>query len=114
MHLSLLHPGRMCRLLAQTMVMTGSDLCCSAKPWLPQCDTVADIYREFHLQGDLELASGRLPIPIMKRCQQTEQARHQVTTLPVTLSCQCTAHRASKWSKLLVTKELLTLKPNMN
>ena len=67
-------------MLAQTMVMTGSDLCCSAKPWLPQCDTVADIYREFHLQGDLELASGRLPIPIMKRCQQTEQARHQVTS----------------------------------
>ena len=38
------------RLLIQTMVMTGSDLCASAKPWEQQIKTVAVIYEEFYIQ----------------------------------------------------------------
>ena len=38
------------RLLIQTMVMTGSDLCASAKPWDQQIKTVAVIYEEFYIQ----------------------------------------------------------------
>ena len=40
----------MSRLLIQTMVMTGSDLCASAKPWEQQIKTVAVIYEEFYIQ----------------------------------------------------------------
>ena len=32
------------------MVMTGSDLCASAKPWEQQIKTVAVIYEEFYIQ----------------------------------------------------------------
>ena len=39
------------RLLLQTMVMTGSDLCASAKPWDQQLKTVSVIYEEFYIQG---------------------------------------------------------------
>ena len=38
------------RLLLQTMVMTGRDLCASAKPWEQQIKTVAVIYEEFYIQ----------------------------------------------------------------
>ena len=38
------------RLLLQTMVMTGSDLCTSAKPWDQQLKTVSVIYEEFYIQ----------------------------------------------------------------
>ena len=60
------------------MVMTGSDLCASTKPWKLQLDTVEDIYHEFYTQGDKERASGRLPVPIMNRFHRDEQAVHQV------------------------------------
>ena len=60
------------------MVMTGSDLCASTKPWDLQLDTVEDIYHEFYTQGDREMASGRLPVPIMNRFHRDEQAVHQV------------------------------------
>ena len=82
------------RLLVQTMIMTGSDLCASSKPWKKQLDTVAVIYEEFYRQvntntrhtpiicspfkGDFERQSGRLPIPIMNRFHEDEQALHQV------------------------------------
>ena len=36
--------------MIQTMVMTGSDLCASAKPWEQQIKTVAVIYEEFYIQ----------------------------------------------------------------
>ena len=58
--------------------MTGSDLCASTKPWKLQLDTVEDIYHEFYTQGDKEMASGRLPVPIMNRFHRDEQAVHQV------------------------------------
>ena len=32
------------------MVMTGSDLCTSAKPWDQQLKTVSVIYEEFYIQ----------------------------------------------------------------
>ena len=38
------------RLLIEAMVMTGSDLCASAKPWHLQLETVAVIYEEFYIQ----------------------------------------------------------------
>ena len=38
------------RLVLQTMVMTGSDLCTSAKPWDQQLKTVSVIYEEFYIQ----------------------------------------------------------------
>jgi len=60
------------------MVMTGSDLCASTKPWGLQLETVEDIYREFYNQGDYEIESGRLPLPIMNRFHQDEKALHQV------------------------------------
>ena len=69
------------RLLVETMVMTGSDLCASTKPWNLQLDTVEDIYHEFYTQGDREMASGRLPVPIMNRFHRDEQAMHQVTVV---------------------------------
>ena len=59
-------------------MMTGSDLCASIKPWKLQLETVDDIYREFYTQGDQEMASGRLPVPIMNRLYQDEKALHQV------------------------------------
>lgn len=66
------------RLLLQTMVMTGSDLCASSKPWDQQLKTVSVIYEEFYVQGDYERQSGRLPVPIMNRYLEDEQAIHQV------------------------------------
>ena len=38
------------RLLVEAMVMTGSDLCASAKPWHLQLETVSVIYEEFYIQ----------------------------------------------------------------
>ena len=38
------------RLLVEAMVMTGSDLCASAKPWNLQLETVSVIYEEFYIQ----------------------------------------------------------------
>ena len=61
--------------------MTGSDLCSSVKSWQNQYNTVQDIYNEFYMQGDKEIASGRLPVPIMNRFCRDEQAQHQVGTL---------------------------------
>jgi hypothetical protein len=46
-HLFLAH---VCRLLVESMVMTGSDLCASAKPWHLQLETVSVIYEEFYIQ----------------------------------------------------------------
>ena len=69
------------RLLLQTMMMTGSDLCSSVKSWHNQYNTVQDIYNEFYMQGDKEIASGRLPVPIMNRFCRDDQAHHQVGTL---------------------------------
>jgi|688.fasta_scaffold1040796_1 hypothetical protein len=49
----LLHPiffAHVCRLLVESMVMTGSDLCASAKPWHLQLETVSVIYEEFYIQ----------------------------------------------------------------
>ena len=66
------------RSLVQTMMMTGSDLCSSTKPWSLQLVTLDDIYEEFHAQGDKELSSGRLPVPIMNRFCRDDQALHQV------------------------------------
>ena len=66
------------RLLLQTMVMTGSDLCASAKPWDQQLKTVSVIYEEFYIQGDYERECGRHPVPIMNRYLEHEQALHQV------------------------------------
>ena len=81
------------RLLLQTMVMTGSDLCASSKPWDQQLKTVSVIYEEFYVQGDYERQSGRLPVPIMNRYLEDEQALHQVTiweyiSIAITLCCQ--------------------------
>ena len=61
------------RLLVQTLIMTGSDLCASAKPWKKQLSTVAVIYEEFYRQGDFERRAGRDPVPIMNRFQEDEQ-----------------------------------------
>ena len=69
------------RSLVQTMMMTGSDLCSSTKPWSLQLVTLDDIYEEFHAQGDKELSSGRLPVPIMNRFCRDDQALHQVTSV---------------------------------
>ena len=60
------------------MMMTGSDLCSSVKSWQNQVNTVQDIYNEFYMQGDREIASGRLPVPIMNRFCRDDQALHQV------------------------------------
>ena len=46
------------RLLVETMIMTGSDLCASAKPWKKQLDTVAVIYEEFYRQASKAILSG--------------------------------------------------------
>ena len=59
-------------------MMTGSDLCSSVKSWQNQLNTVQDIYNEFYTQGDMEIASGRLPVPIMNRFCRDDQALHQV------------------------------------
>ena len=59
--------------------MTGSDLCASSKPWDLQMQTVTTIYEEFYSQGDTELESGRVPLPIMNREFIDQQAFHQVT-----------------------------------
>ena len=40
------------------MVMTGSDLCASAKPWDLQLETVAVIYEEFYIQVGLRDIAG--------------------------------------------------------
>ena len=39
-----------CRLLVEALLMTGSDLCASAKPWDLQMQTVEVIYDEFYNQ----------------------------------------------------------------
>ena len=39
-----------CRLLVEALLMTGSDLCASAKPWDLQMQTVEVIYDEFYKQ----------------------------------------------------------------
>ena len=39
-----------CRLLVEALLMTGSDLCASAKPWDLQMQTVEVIYDEFYQQ----------------------------------------------------------------
>ena len=79
------------RLLLQTMIMTGSDLCSSVKSWQNQFNTVQDIYNEFYMQGDKEIASGRLPVPIMNRFCRDEQAHHQVRSLLTFLHSNCLA-----------------------
>ena len=87
------------RQLVHTMLMVGSDLCSSTKPWDLQLLTLGDIYEEFYTQvgtghggllvtvsryyefltqGDIELAHGRLPVPIMNRVCSNDQALHQV------------------------------------
>ena len=66
------------------MVMTGSDLCSSVKSWQNQLNTVQDIYNEFYTQGDMEIASGRLPVPIMNRFFLDQQAMHQVVARATT------------------------------
>ena len=38
------------RLLVEALLMTGSDLCASAKPWDLQMQTVEVIYDEFYQQ----------------------------------------------------------------
>ena len=67
------------RLLVEALAMTGSDLCASSKPWDLQMQTVTTIYEEFYSQGDTELESGRVPLPIMNREFIDQQAFHQVT-----------------------------------
>ena len=66
------------RLLVQAVLMTGSDLCASSKPWELQLQTVDAIYAEFYHQGDVELEAGRVPVPIMNRCFLDQRALHQV------------------------------------
>ena len=58
------------RLLIQTMVMTGSDLCASAKPWEQQIKTVAVIYEEFYIQVSDETRS-----LLMFCCRETTRGR---------------------------------------
>lgn len=66
------------RSLVESLLMTGSDLCASAKPWDLQLQTVNVIYEEFYLQGDIEIKAGRVPVPIMNRSYLDQQALHQV------------------------------------
>jgi len=58
--------------------MTAADLCASTKPWDAQVETVKVIFEEFYEQGDIEKAAGRVPIPMMDREKQDEQAASQV------------------------------------
>ena len=41
------------RQLVHTMLMVGSDLCSSTKPWHLQLTTLGDIYEEFYTQVGL-------------------------------------------------------------
>jgi cAMP and cAMP-inhibited cGMP 3',5'-cyclic phosphodiesterase 10 len=65
-------------MLIESVMMTASDLCSSSKPWELQLATVTVIYEEFYRQGDIEIESGRIPVPIMDRTHDDEQALHQV------------------------------------
>ena len=49
-YLSSLHILTYFRMLVEALLMTGSDLCASAKPWDLQMQTVEVIYDEFYRQ----------------------------------------------------------------
>ena len=49
-YLSNLHILTYSRMLVEALLMTGSDLCASAKPWDLQMQTVEVIYDEFYRQ----------------------------------------------------------------
>ena len=60
--------------------MTGADLSATSKPWNLQMRTVTTLYEEFYDQGDREMQSGRVPVPVMNRTYIDQQALHQVIT----------------------------------
>ena len=61
--------------------MTGADLSATSKPWDLQMRTVHSLYEEFYDQGDREMQSGRVPVPVMNRSYIDQQALHQVNQL---------------------------------
>ena len=61
--------------------MTGADLSATSKPWDLQMRTVHSLYEEFYDQGDREMQSGRVPVPVMNRSYIDQQALHQVGTI---------------------------------
>ena len=61
--------------------MTGADLSATSKPWNLQMRTVTTLYEEFYDQGDREMQSGRVPVPVMNRTYIDQQALHQVITI---------------------------------
>ena len=75
------------RLLVEAVAMTGADLSATSKPWNLQMRTVTTLYEEFYDQGDREMESGRVPVPVMNRTYIDQQALHQVT--PVLLDGTC-------------------------
>ena len=73
------------RLLVEAVAMTGADLSATSKPWNLQMRTVTTLYEEFYDQGDREMQSGRVPVPVMNRTYIDQQALHQVIILDVHL-----------------------------
>lgn len=53
-------------------------MCASAKPWEIQIETVKGIFEEFYEQGDAERRAGRIPMAMMDRQKQDEQASSQL------------------------------------
>ena len=83
-----LHPlKRTGRLLVEAMVMTGSDLCASAKPWDLQLETVAVIYEEFYIQVILE--AGASPQSPSSHAAPSVSVRHICSMVRI---CTSMAH----------------------
>ena len=78
------HTGR---LLVEAMVMTGSDLCASAKPWDLQLETVAVIYEEFYIQVILE--AGASPQSTSSHAAPSVSVRHICSMVRI---CTSMAH----------------------
>ncbi|XP_071744727.1 probable 3',5'-cyclic phosphodiesterase pde-5 isoform X1 [Lepeophtheirus salmonis] len=66
------------RLLVQSILIAGCDLCNSYKPWDLQLSTVYTVYEEFFKQGDVEKTMGWTPIPLFDRSHASEIASMQV------------------------------------
>ncbi|OQV16397.1 cAMP and cAMP-inhibited cGMP 3',5'-cyclic phosphodiesterase 10A [Hypsibius exemplaris] len=65
------------------LIMSSSDLSLACKPWHTQVDSTADLYEEFHSQGDLEKMYGELPIPMMDRDNADHLEREQIGFITV-------------------------------
>ena len=61
------------------LLISGSDLNSSSKPWETQFKTSKLVYAEFHEQGDVEKLLGWKPIPLFDRDNYAEVASMQVS-----------------------------------